>query len=66
MRKRYLIGSLPVASALAAGAGLALAGIGSSGPIVKTPGGTSFKANQYVKDSVHFAPGRLRSPRAAQ
>jgi plastocyanin len=59
MRKRYPIGSLAVASALAVGTGLALSGNGSSGPIVKTPGGASFKANQYVKDSVHFAPGTV-------
>ena len=50
MRKQYLTGLLVAAGALAVGTGLAVAGIGSGGPVVKTPGGEIFKVNKEAGD----------------
>jgi plastocyanin len=43
-------------------AGAALAATRSGGPVVKTPGTSSFVINQYAKDAVHFAPGTIKVP----
>ena len=56
MRKQYLTGLLAAAGALAVGAGLAVAGIRSGGPVVKTPGGEIFKVNKEAGDTLHFSP----------
>ena len=56
MRKRYVLVLLAAFTGLTAGVAFAVAANGSSGPIVKTPGGEIFKVNKEAGDTLHFAP----------
>jgi plastocyanin len=55
--KKYLAAAATAITLVVAGA--PFAATRSSGPVVKTPGMSVFVANQYVKDTMHFAPATI-------
>jgi plastocyanin len=60
VRRRYVAAAAAVVMLVVAGA--AFAATRAGGPLVKTPGKETWKTNQLVQDTRHFAPATITVP----